>query len=485
MPHVPIFAGAESSFTPVGFYDVKCDPGFHCVSKISDFGQNHDGNYSPMDVGKEAIQSRYNGAYEVGCPARGWSFHVGECTDIGKGPQFHCWSPNRFEAGPDQPCGEEDSGKCLCVKTVSNQGDSMDKDVLHKASDVKQGADLTTATWQVETFKQLKCRQCSQHDQSQEDCIACAPKCDYGTKELGGLRITGCFDTEKHAFDKKAAEEQVQERLKEAQSTAPQGEAAVKKELQEYGSKEVPETETKQLSIVPHYRIWDPKEHDDLGDLKQPRAEAGGYFAGQKLPWEGKERYLSARAWIKEFPRAAPHIQHLLDRVFQILAGKADLAHIPCDGQGNSNGGIGQLIIGTETAQKSCNDMQQTAGTLAQQLKFGNEADGQMIHCVMGDGGRCERLNCYTGNDEIQRALDKLKVRQQKMCQAVDDMLTQEEKVNGEPPEFEGGALRSKAGALDTTQVAEEGLSLPTQQHNMGCATFAALAVEASRRCEA
>lgn len=26
----------------------------------------------------------------VGCPARGWSFHVGECTDIGQGPRYHC-----------------------------------------------------------------------------------------------------------------------------------------------------------------------------------------------------------------------------------------------------------------------------------------------------------------------------------------------------------------------------------------------------------
>eukprot|EP00913_Durusdinium_trenchii_P032605 g30520.t1 len=207
--------------------------------------------------------------------------------------------------------------------------DSQTWGVYCPPAPVKQGADLTTATWQVETFKQLKCRQCSQHDQSQED----LQKSTLILFELGGLRITGCFDTEKHAFDKKAAEEQVQERLKEAQSTAPQGEAAVKKELQdrcsaatpvimiladqlqhlhvrtiwnnrrifeEYGSKEVPETETKQLSIVPHYRIWDPKEHDDLGDLKQPRAEAGGYFAGQKLPWEGKERYLSARATSSE-----------------------------------------------------------------------------------------------------------------------------------------------------------------------------------------
>eukprot|EP00434_Breviolum_minutum_P020321 symbB.v1.2.017923.t1/scaffold1406.1/size338231/2 len=227
---------------------------------------------------------------------------------------------------------------------------------------VKQGEDLTTATWKVESYKQLKCRECSQHDQSQEDCIACAPKCDYGTKELGGLRITGCFDAEKHAFDQKAAEEQAKERLKEATGSAPEGEAAVKKELQDYGAKAVPETEEKQLSIVPHYRIWNPKEHDDLGDLKQPRAESGGYFEGQKLPWETNQRYLSARAWTKEFPHAAPQIQHLLDRVFQVLAGKADLSQIPCDGQGNQSGGLGQLIIGTETAQKSCNDMQQTVG---------------------------------------------------------------------------------------------------------------------------
>jgi len=330
---------------------------------------------------------------------------------------------------------------------------------------VKQGEDLTTATWKVESYKQLKCRECSQHDQSQEDCIACAPKCDYGTKELGGLRITGCFDAEKHAFDQKAAEEQAKERLKEATGSAPEGEAAVKKELQDYGAKAVPETEEKQLSIVPHYRIWNPKEHDDLGDLKQPRAESGGYFEGQKLPWETNQRYLSARAWTKEFPHAAPQIQHLLDRVFQVLAGKADLSQIPCDGQGNQSGGLGQLIIGTETAQKSCNDMQQTAETLAKEIKFENEANGQMIHCVMGDGGRCERLNCYTGNEEIQRALDKLKVRQQEMCKKVDEILTNEEKSNGEAPPFEGDSLRAKAGALSDSEVQDR---LTPAQHHMG-----------------
>lgn len=457
MPHC-LWRGLEANFGAAGstaFYDVKCDPGFHCVSKISDFGQNHDGNFSEKEVGKEAISIRYNGAYEVGCPARGFSFRTGECSDIGQGAKYHCWSSNRFEAGEDQPCGAEDSGKCLCVKSVSNDGDPMNKEAPKQASEVKQGEDLTTATWQVETGKQLKCRQCSQHDQSQEDCISCAPKCDYGTKNLAGLRITGCFDAEKRAFDKKAAEEQAQERLKEATATAPKGEAAVKKALKDYESKEVPETESKQLSIVPHYRIWNPKEREDVGDLKSPKAESGGYFKGQKLPWETSQRYLSARAWIKEFPHAAPQIQHLLDKVFQTLAGKADLSQIPCDGQG-TGGGMGQLIVGTETAQKSCNDMQQTAETLAKEIKFENEANGQMVHCVMGDGGRCERLNCYTGNEEITRALDKLKVRQQKMCKAVDEMLSQEEKANGEPPPFEGGSLRAKAGALSSAEVADE-----------------------------
>ncbi|CAJ1381700.1 unnamed protein product [Effrenium voratum] len=75
----------------------------------------------------------------------------------------------------------------------------------------------------------------------------------------------------------------------------------------------MPETEPKRLSIIPHYRIWDPKEHDDLGDLKQPRAESGGFFKGEKLPWEGKEHFLSGHAWIEEFTRAAPHVQQLLE----------------------------------------------------------------------------------------------------------------------------------------------------------------------------
>ena len=52
--------------------------------QIGDFGQNHDGslgcmtfyeqlakrrNFDPRNIGKEAINSRYNGAYEQGDPA--------------------------------------------------------------------------------------------------------------------------------------------------------------------------------------------------------------------------------------------------------------------------------------------------------------------------------------------------------------------------------------------------------------------------------
>eukprot|EP00435_Cladocopium_sp_Y103_P017446 s2009_g4.t1 len=141
MPH-GLWRGLETSFgaaaPPTALYDVKCDPGFHCVSKISDFGQHHDGNFSPQEVGKEAISIRYNGAFEVGCPARGFSFRTGECSDIGQGAKYHCWSSNRFEAGEDQPCGAEDSGKCLCVKSVSNDGDPMNKESPKQASEVAE-----------------------------------------------------------------------------------------------------------------------------------------------------------------------------------------------------------------------------------------------------------------------------------------------------------------------------------------------------------
>ncbi|CAE7203568.1 RE1 [Symbiodinium sp. CCMP2592] len=258
--------GAPRIPLPSALYDVKCDPGFRCVSKVSDFGLHHDGNYRAEDLGKDAIAARYNSAYEVGCPARGTSHALGECTDVGLGPQFYCWSPQRFEAGETAPCGAEDSGKCLCVRNTSNAGDTLDKEVPNQHAQVKEGEDLQTGMWPVETYKQLKCRECSQHDQSQEDCLACAPKCDYGTKELSGIKITGCFNSEKYAFDKKEAEKQAAERLKEATKDAPQGEAAVKQELQAYETKETPETESKRLSVIPHYRLWDPKAHDDFGD---------------------------------------------------------------------------------------------------------------------------------------------------------------------------------------------------------------------------
>eukprot|EP00439_Symbiodinium_sp_Y106_P028758 s4096_g3.t1 len=330
---------------PSALYDVKCDPGFRCVSKVSDFGLHHDGNYRAEDLGKDAIAARYNSAYEVGCPARGTSHALGECTDVGLGPQFYCWSPQRFEAGETAPCGAEDSGKCLCVRNTSNAGDTLDKEVPNQHAQVKEGEDLQTGMWPVETYKQLKCRECSQHDQSQEDCLACAPKCDYGTKELSGIKITGCFNSEKYAFDKKEAEKQAAERLKEATKDAPQGEAAVKQELQAYETKETPETESKRLSVIPHYRLWDPKAHDDFGDLKQPRPETGGYFQGEKLPWEGRDTFLSARAWVDRFPQAAPHIQHLLDKVYTLLATKGNLGAIPCDGTGTRNAGIGSSSL--------------------------------------------------------------------------------------------------------------------------------------------
>jgi len=483
--------GAPRIRLPSALYDVKCDPGFRCVSKVSDFGLHHDGNYRAEDLGKDAIAARYNSAYEVGCPARGTSHALGQCTDVGLGPQFYCWSPQRFEAGETVPCGAEDSGKCLCVRNTSNAGDTLDKEVPNQHAQVKEGEDLQTGMWPVETYKQLKCRECSQHDQSQEDCLACAPKCDYGTKELSGIKITGCFNSENYAFDKKEAEKQAAERLKEATKDAPQGEAAVKQELQAYETKETPETESKRLSVIPHYRLWDPKAHDDFGDLKQPRPETGGYFQGEKLPWEGRDTFLSARAWVDRFPQAAPHIQHLLDKVYTLLATKGNLGAIPCDGTGTRNAGIGQLIIGTQTSQKACNEMQETAATLAQAIKFGKEADGQQIHCVMGEGGRCERLNCYTGDEKIERAIDKLKIRQHKMCHAVDEMLKEEEATNGKPPAFEGNSLRQNAGALDPYMVEQEGREVPAAsgpeatEHGFGHLAMAAFleAPKGPRRC--
>eukprot|EP00418_Pyrodinium_bahamense_P044577 CAMPEP_0179192574 /NCGR_PEP_ID=MMETSP0796-20121207/95685_1 /TAXON_ID=73915 /ORGANISM="Pyrodinium bahamense, Strain pbaha01" /LENGTH=71 /DNA_ID=CAMNT_0020896859 /DNA_START=69 /DNA_END=280 /DNA_ORIENTATION=+ len=51
------------------FYDVKCAPGFQCVSKVAVFGLNHSGAYEKPPVVE--VEPRFREAYETGCPARG------------------------------------------------------------------------------------------------------------------------------------------------------------------------------------------------------------------------------------------------------------------------------------------------------------------------------------------------------------------------------------------------------------------------------
>merc|ERR1719433_945655 len=168
---------------PASFYDVKCAQGFQCVSKVENFGLNHNGVYEPPKA--LDIAPRFKEAYELGCPARGAVSGGGECRDNGEGGASKCYSTRRFEAGPQMPCDLED--KCLCVRMSVANGSPGNR----KNLDIQDG--LATAEAQYVVQPPVKCDECAQHSCDQKECEACE-SCEYTTKVLDGRKTLGCFD---------------------------------------------------------------------------------------------------------------------------------------------------------------------------------------------------------------------------------------------------------------------------------------------------
>merc|ERR1719215_1661815 len=167
-----------TSFTP---YEVQCQQGFKCVSRVKDFGMNHDGKFErPTGVDTAAHGLPAGSTYEYGCPARGAMTSSGTCADGGPGESGRCFSSDRFEAGAGSACGVEGAGKCMCVKPVSAPGEIR---ATGKVSEIRQGQEVQVGDFVVQS--PANCDRCAQHSSNPEQCQRCET-CEYITKDVGG-----------------------------------------------------------------------------------------------------------------------------------------------------------------------------------------------------------------------------------------------------------------------------------------------------------
>lgn len=425
-------------FAPSAFYNISCDPGFECVSKVQKFGVAHDGAYHPGGPveGLKANQNCPN-VYEVGCPARGESRAAGNCVDTGVGTKHMCWSPFRFEAGSDAPCGTAQDGLCKCVKNVPQpiQPAGSEQSAASQAGEGKQptatqgtvdpcsmdpstvvsnqdGDAFVNGKWKSEKYETLACRDCTQHDQNDKDCNnLCKGKCTYRTNQsIAGLKINGCFPSQEK----------------------PKGEEV---ELPKVEEKDLEEID---LKVIPHFTIWNPKQHD--GSASATPVPQQGFFKGMKLPWDIRDRPLSKTEFLKEYQKARKPVQALMDRIKRTAAtGSWDA--MSCDGQGAPDSGIKHVLTGVRAAQEHCLDIQEKIQTLQ---------PGQKIP------------NCYVDDPKVMHALHNLE-RRLKQCGEVSKALKAEEATNGPPPKSELEDIKqnlyASGGRLDADDISKAGLA--------------------------
>eukprot|EP00933_Yihiella_yeosuensis_P009183 TRINITY_DN11499_c1_g4_i1.p1 TRINITY_DN11499_c1_g4~~TRINITY_DN11499_c1_g4_i1.p1 ORF type:complete len:497 (-),score=97.41 TRINITY_DN11499_c1_g4_i1:50-1540(-) len=401
------------------FYDVKCEPGFQCASKVGLFGANHDGPFKPGLSGE--LTTRYNDAYEIGCPARGVSSGAGNCEDDGKGNSHLCWSTHRFEAGPKSPCDSDD--KCMCVKTSTPTGSG--KGARHV--EVEKGDAMISGTYDVQPPP--KCRECAQHDCNQKECDACK-NCEYTSKVLAGRTTKGCF--EKPEFANVLAD----------RAKAHDGRTFIA------GVTPVKKT----LTVIPHYRLWDPSEGLE-GDSESGDHESTSVIPGSKVPYELHSEPMSRKAWIEGYKKAAPQVQRMMDLIEHNAKNEwgPNANRMDCDGTGSGES-IERKIEKIVSAQQMCKEMQSTAYSIAQGVKFDEKSNDVPVHCQIGAGGVCDALNCYTGDIDFDHAFGQLRARQ-RQCLKAQEVLNKEEAQRGAPPS--GDNLHQSAGKLDPKQAEE------------------------------
>lgn len=180
----------------------------------------------------------------------------------------------------------------------------------------------------------------------------------------------------------------------------------------------------KDLTIVPHYKMWDPSEaFDPTGDEDSKEAEDQISLApdeGPRMPYQSRREPLSRQTWLALYKEVAPRVQKELDDVVEntINAGKKAGA-LGCEHKLGKRVGedIPGMIEKATSIQNACLQMQETANRIA--VKDANPGFPQTgSHCTMNDRhsepGECDSLNCYTTDAKFKKAIAALKKRNEK-----------------------------------------------------------------------
>ncbi|CAJ1343928.1 unnamed protein product, partial [Effrenium voratum] len=391
---------------PSSFWAVKCAPGFQCVSKLTSFPPGHDGIYH-QEHGVKSMEptdpDRFRDWLQTYEAARGKLSPAGKCKDDGSPAeeQGYCFSASGFEAGPGQPCQEPD--ECLCVKADSPYGKLS---LGHTRLENEEGKELLEGTYQVQEV--TKCDVCEDLSFDRRHCEECE-NCVFKTKTLEGELVEGCWPKD--------------------------GGSARRTHLLGKGDRiflhGMP-VEMKDMTIVPHYNMWDPGEAaDPVGDEDSREVEdqlATANLQGPRMPYQSRREPLSRDGWLTFYKNVAPRVQQEMDKVAQntIEAGeKAGLA--ACEHKlGHRLGAdIPGRIEKAAAVQNACLQMQETANRIA--VADANTGFARIggIKCTMNDRvsepGECDYLNCYATNARFKKAILALKKRNDECYEATQD----------------------------------------------------------------
>ncbi|CAE7532007.1 GSTO1 [Symbiodinium natans] len=287
--------------------NVGCAPGFRCMSKISEFGMEHNGEYKRVYTPILPPRFEQRDVWEWGCPARGDMTPAGKCQPPKPGEEGQagmCWSQNAMLAGPKTPCGSS-GDKCMCVKPATSDGaigyGNKSKEILPEFTEGDSGdaggVEVVMGNFQVQPLPH--CDDCLGLSSNWEQCSECA-NCSYGTKVLDGRPTLACYDKDFQPPGQPV----------EAETPPKAGEEYRKRNFVLLQGKRAEEQD---LWIIPQYPLWDP-EPEGLGD------DASG---GQVFPFQINAEPLSNEAWVKAYKVAAPKIQQLgpsFCRMFDIVS---------------------------------------------------------------------------------------------------------------------------------------------------------------------
>lgn len=385
--------------------------------------------------------------YEVGCPARGKITPAGKCKDNGDPAeeQGFCYSAQGFEAGPGMPCQEPED--CLCVKAATPNGKLS---LSHRHLENEEGQELQEGTYQVQEVS--KCGTCEDLSFDRSHCEECE-NCVFKTKMLEGELVEGCWAKDGGSMRRRQL----------------RGEAD---RIFLHG---LP-VQRKDLTVVPHYKMWDPEEaFDPTGDEDSPEVEdqlALAPLQGTRMPYQSRREPLSRDSWVALYKDVAPRVQKAMDQVVkETIDAGTKASSIRCEDKLGKV--LGEDIPGkiekAAAMKNACLQMQEIANRIAIKQDAGfPHVDG--IKCTMNDSvsepGECDYLNCYTNDARFREAIKSLKKRNDRCYDEWEAKVNQQtNRCAQEPPASTppAPAAASAAGAAAVKAKEQPAPAAPTE----------------------